>query len=118
MTAKRVKSVHRFLRVGSKEMLEVLRVDEEKMCIDLSKKSLKAEDKEEATKYFKKSKQVHSIMRETAYKLKIPVEDLYERWGWDLYDKCGFEHAFDAFRIAMEDEEAVFGKITIEENER
>jgi translation initiation factor 2 alpha subunit (eIF-2alpha) len=40
-------------------------------------------------------------MRQTAIKLKTPVEQLYEQFGWDLYDKCGFEHAFDAFRVAM-----------------
>jgi translation initiation factor 2 alpha subunit (eIF-2alpha) len=37
-------------------------------------------------------------MCQTAIKLQIKVEDLYDRWGWDLYEK--FEHAFDAFRIA------------------
>jgi len=40
-------------------------------------------------------------MKQTAIKLKTPIEHLYEQFGWDLYDKCGFEHAFDAFRVAM-----------------
>ena len=82
-------------------MMEVLRVDENKMCIDLSKKSLKAEGVNAANKRLKKAKQVHTIMRQTAIKLQTPVEQLYEQFGWDLYDKCGFEHAFDAFRCAM-----------------
>jgi translation initiation factor 2 alpha subunit (eIF-2alpha) len=41
-------------------------------------------------------------MCQTAIKLNIAVEELYQQWGWDLYDeKCGFEHAYDAFRIAL-----------------
>jgi translation initiation factor 2 alpha subunit (eIF-2alpha) len=44
-------------------MMEVLRVDEEKMCIDLSKKSLKSDAVNAANKRLKKAKQVHTIMR-------------------------------------------------------
>lgn len=46
------------------------------------------------------AKKVHAIMCQTAIKLNIAVEELYQQWGWDLYD-CGFEHAYDAFRIAL-----------------
>lgn len=80
-------------------MMEVLRVDEAKMCIDLSKKSIKPEAVETATKRYKKAKQVHTIMRQTAIKLNTKVEELYEQFGWDLYEK--FDHAYDAFRIAL-----------------
>ena len=52
-------------------------------------------------------------MRQTAVKLKTPVLELYERWGWDLYDSCGFEHAYDAFRIALSDPQTVFSQIDI-----
>ena len=41
-------------------------------------------------------------MFEVALKLKIEnVEELYEAWGWDMYEKCGFDHAFDAMRVAL-----------------
>jgi translation initiation factor 2 subunit 1 len=69
VTAKRVKTVQKFLKIGKQEMMEVLRVDEVKMCIDLSKKSLKAEAVNNANKRLKKAKQVHTIMRQTAIKL-------------------------------------------------
>lgn len=94
-------------------MMEVLRVDEEKMCIDLSKKSMKPDAVDEAYKRYIQSKKVHAIMKQTAVKLKTPVETLYEQWGWDLYDACGFEHAYDAFRIALSDPDAVFSQIDI-----
>jgi len=69
VTAKRVKTVQKFLKIGKQEMMEVLRVDENKMCIDLSKKSLKADGVSAANKRLKKAKQVHTIMRQTAIKL-------------------------------------------------
>ncbi len=74
VTAKRVKTVHKFLKIGKQEMMEVLRVDEEKMCIDLSKKSIKNDAINAANKRLKKAKQVHTIMRQTAIKLQTPVE--------------------------------------------
>ena len=40
-------------------------------------------------------------MFEVAMKLKTPTEELYEAWGWDLNERCGFEHALDAMRVAM-----------------
>ena len=83
-------------------MMEVLRVDEKKMYIDLGKKNLMHDDLEEADRRWKKSKKVHEIMFEVGMKLKTPIEPLYEAWGWDLYDNCGFEHALDAMRVAMQ----------------
>jgi len=111
VSTRRVRSVLKFLKIGRREMMEVLRVDEEKMYIDLSKKSLLPDSVEEANKRYKKSKKVHEIMFEVAMKLKVPIEQLYEAWGWDMYEKCGFEHALDAMRVAMQDPEVVFSKL-------
>lgn len=63
VTNKRVKSVYKFLKIGKQEMMEVLRVDESKMCIDLTKKNVKPESTDAAVKRYKKAKQVHGIMR-------------------------------------------------------
>ena len=56
VTNKRVKSVYKFLKIGKQEMMEVLRVDEDKMCIDLTKKNVKPESQDMAVKRFKKAK--------------------------------------------------------------
>ena len=97
----RVRSVQKYLKIGRREMMEVLRVDNEKKFIDLGKKSLMPDSLDEAEKRWKKSKKVHEVMFEVAFKLKVPIEELYELWGWDLYEECGFEHALDAMRVAM-----------------
>ena len=88
-TNKRVRSIHKLLKIGKREFMEVLRVDEAKQYVDLGKKSLKPEEVDEADKNYKKCRKVHEIMIECAVKLKTPVETLYEEWGWDLYDTCG-----------------------------
>jgi len=59
-------------------MMEVLRVDQKKMYIDLGKKNLMVDDLEEAKERWKKSKKVHEIIFEVAMKLKMPSEQLYE----------------------------------------
>jgi translation initiation factor 2 alpha subunit (eIF-2alpha) len=40
-------------------------------------------------------------MKQAAIKLQTHVKVLYKQFGWDLYDKCGYEHAYDAFRVAL-----------------
>ena len=102
VSTRRVRSIQKFLKIGRREMMEVLRVDEEKMYIDLSKKSLMSDSIDEANKRWTKSKKVHEIMFEVAMKLKTPIEQLYEQWGWDLYESAGFDHALDAMRVAMQ----------------
>lgn len=42
---------------------------------------------------------VHNILKQVAIKIKCTLLELYEAFAWDLYDK--FEHAYDAFRLAM-----------------
>ena len=73
---------------------------------------------DEAEKRWKKSKKVHEIMFEVAMKLKTPIEQLYEAWGWDMYENCGFEHAYDAMRVSMQDPEVVFSKINISDEHK
>jgi len=118
VSTRRVRSVQKFLKIGRREMMEVLRVDEEKMYIDLSKKSLMPDSLKEAEKRWKKSKKVHEIMFEVAMKLKVTIESLYEAWGWDMQENCGFDHALDAMRVAMQDPDVVFSKINIPPDHR
>lgn len=79
--------------------------------IDLSKRRATAEDISAAEIRYTKSKAVHSIMRHTAEKLGLRLEDLYEQVAWPLYRTYG--HAYDAFKVAVADEEKVFGGLTM-----
>lgn len=116
VTKKRVKLVNKFLKMGKKETMMVIRVDKEKRYIDLSKKKVQATEAIATEKHYKKAKMVHNILKQVATKLDCTLLELYEQFGWDLYDK--YTHAFDAFRLIMNDPEAVFKEIKITDEQR
>jgi len=79
---------------------------------------VQSEEAAKREKYFKKSKMVHNILKEVAFKLNCKLVELYEQFAWDLYDKFNFDHAFDAFRLIMNDPDAVFSKLKISEAQK
>ncbi|MDP2439172.1 MAG: S1 RNA-binding domain-containing protein [archaeon] len=101
LSRKRIRSVNKHVRVGRQEVLQVLRVDQDKGYIDLSKKLIQKEDVVECTNRYKKSKQVHSVMQRVSTLTGMPLEELYQKVGWPLYKKHG--HAFDALTLIVSD---------------
>lgn len=114
LTRRRIRSIHKLIRVGRQEVVAVVRVDQEKGYIDLSKRRVTPEDIPKAEEKFNKSKQVHSIMRHVAETCKVPLIQLYQEFGWDLYKKFG--HAYDAFKIAVTNPEQVLASYTLRED--
>ncbi|KAI8066545.1 eukaryotic translation initiation factor 2 alpha subunit-domain-containing protein [Gongronella butleri] len=114
LSRRRIRSVQKLIRVGRNEVVVVLRVDEEKGYIDLSKRRVTPEDMARCEEKFNKSKAVHSILSHVAQKHDLPLKGLYETVGWPLYRKFG--HAYDAFKVAIADPSAVFEGIELEDN--
>jgi translation initiation factor 2 subunit 1 len=85
------------LQVGKTEVAMVLRVDEERGYIDLSKKHVTAEDATRAEERHTKTRAVHGILTRVAATCGVSLLTLYEVFGWDLYRR--FEHAHDALRL-------------------
>lgn len=112
-TMRRTKNVKKVLKLGSQDVMQVIEVDPEGGFIDLSKRTVQINDINEKKAFFEKSKVVHLIMRLTAFNLQCKTLDLYEAFGWDLYDK--FEHTYDAFKLCLSEPELVFSKVTISE---
>ncbi|KAL1931189.1 hypothetical protein VTP01DRAFT_10326 [Rhizomucor pusillus] len=106
LSRRRIRSVQKLIRVGRNEVVVVLRVDEEKGYIDLSKRRVTPEDIAKCEERFNKSKAVHSILRHVAEKHDVALKELYESIGWPLYRKFG--HAYDAFKVAITDPNSVF----------
>jgi translation initiation factor 2 subunit 1 len=52
----------------------------------------------------------------TAHTLKKKLIEIYEEWGWDLYDK--FDHAYDALKLCLTDPEEVYKRVNIPEDHR
>lgn len=110
----RIKNVKKYLKLGQQEAMQVENVD--RCFIDLSKKHVQVQDAEAKKVEFNKSKVVHLVMKLTAFTLQRKTIDLYEEFGWDLYDS--FAHAYDAFKLCLTDPELVWDKINITEEQK
>ncbi|KAJ2357790.1 hypothetical protein IWW50_000645 [Coemansia erecta] len=112
LSRRRIRSVQKLLRVGSSEPMAVLRVDEDKGYIDLSKKTVSAEEVQACQDRVKMSRKVHTIITHVADKRGVDPHVYYEQFGWPLYAKYG--HAYSAFKSAVADPQAVFGEFNLE----
>jgi len=102
LSRRRIRSIHKLIRVNRNEVVMVLRVDKEKGYIDLSKRRVSPEDVAACEDRFNKAKAVHGVLRHVAERRKYYLQDLYEKIGWPLYKKYG--HAYDAFKLAISDD--------------
>ena len=102
LSRRRIRSIHKLIRVNRNEVVMVLRVDKEKGYIDLSKRRVSPEDVAACEDRFNKAKAVHGVLRHVAERRKYHLQDLYEKIGWPLYKKYG--HAYDAFKLAISDD--------------
>jgi len=103
LSRRRIRSINKLIRVNRNEVVMVLRVDQEKGYIDLSKRRVAPEDLVKCEDRFNKAKAVHSVLRHVADVYRKTLESLYVTIGWPLYRKYG--HAYDAFKLALSDEE-------------
>jgi translation initiation factor 2 subunit 1 len=102
LSRRRIRSIHKLIRVNRNEVVMVLRVDKDKGYIDLSKRRVSPEDVAACEDRFNKAKAVHGVLRHLAERRKLYLEDLYEKIGWPLYKKYG--HAYDAFKLVISDD--------------
>jgi len=108
LSRRRIRSIHKLIRVNRHEVVLVLRVDREKGYIDLSKRRVAPEDIVKCEDRYNKAKHVHAVLRHVAEKRKLLLEDLYEKVGWPLYRKYG--HAYDAFKLALQQDDTPEGE--------
>lgn len=101
LSRKRSRSVNTLTRSGRTEYLQVLRVDKEKGCIDLSKSKVTPEEARECEARFSGAKQIHAILYNVARNRPEPLLFLYETFVWPLY-RTG-RHALTMFRAAVDD---------------
>ncbi|KAL6142019.1 hypothetical protein ACLB2K_060303 [Fragaria x ananassa] len=110
LSNRRLRSIHKHVKVGRIEPSLVFKVDETKGYVDLSKRRLSPEDIQACDDKYNKSKLVHSIMRHVAETVNIDLEELYVNIAWPLYKKYG--HAAEAFKIIATDSNLVLDSLT------
>jgi len=111
LSRRRIRSIHKLIRVGRNEVVMVLRVDKEKGYIDLSKRRVSPEDVAACEDKFNKAKAVHGVLRHLADRKELYLEELYQKIGWPLYKKYG--HAYDAFKLVLAEEIDPFAELEI-----
>jgi len=98
LSKRRIRSIKNLIRAGQIMAVAVIRVDQNKGYVDLSRRRVSHEEQQEMEEKFAKSKMVHSVMRHTAQqKPDTSLEQLCEMIAWPLYEL--YPHAYDAFKI-------------------
>ncbi|KAJ6243861.1 eukaryotic translation initiation factor 2 subunit 1 [Anaeramoeba flamelloides] len=98
----RANSFYKYFRPGKYQACLVLRVDEEKGYIDLSRKRVNNPvELEVFRRFFRKSQLVHFIMKKVAKESVKALKTLYKQIVWPLYHRS--VHPFDAFRKFLSD---------------
>jgi translation initiation factor 2 subunit 1 len=113
VSRRRFRSIKQVISVGKIIPCTVIRVDESKGYIDLSKKRVSPNDAKQVEDRYAHSRNVHSIMARVANLTGNDLEALYEMFCWDLYKQ--FDHAFFAFNAIANNDLTVLDKYEIPE---
>jgi len=90
-----IRNIRDFVRENQKMILKVLRVDPEKGHVDLSLRRVTKRERIEKIKSWKKERKSDALLRGVAEKLALPVEEVYQKAGSPLEDKCGLYEGFE-----------------------
>lgn len=113
LSKRRFRSVNKLIKVGRVEYVMVIRVDQEKGYIDLSKKRVESGDIPAVEERYSKSKKVHLIVREVSELYpEFTVTEIYQEVIWPLYQT--FPHALDGLLVCLEDPERAFKHVNRE----
>jgi len=106
LSRRRIRSINKLIRVGKTEPVVVIRVDDEKGYIDLSKRRVSPEDVEKCTDRFAKAKAINSLLRHVAdilgYTSSTQLEELYQKTAWYFEKKYNSKTvAYDIFKESV-----------------
>lgn len=114
LSRRRIRSINKLIRVGRDECVVVLRVDEEKGYIDLSKRRVSEEERRKCEEKYNKGKAVNSILRHVAETEDLELEKLYEKTAWKIEEAGGPASSFDAFKLAIGDKPEILDDLGLE----
>jgi len=112
LSRRRIRSINKLIRVGRSECVIVIRVDQDKGYIDLSKRRVAEEDVTKCEEKYARAKTVHSILTHSAAILEFEkdeqLEELYKNTAWYFDNKYGKVGAcFDAFKLCITNSSAL-----------
>lgn len=101
-----VRNIHDFIKENTKVVLKVLRVDERKGHVDLSLRRVKAQQKKEKIKSWKRAVKSENLLQILAETHDVPLDEVMERVGFPM--AVGFDDllgSFEAVKEAQENDE-------------
>jgi translation initiation factor 2 subunit 1 len=101
VAGKWVRDIRKFVRVGQKVIVMVMRIDKDKNHITLSLKRVKKYDSEKKMRDYKKEIKAEKMLGMLAEKNKITLDKVYEEIGYQLQDIFG--EVFKAFQMSQTD---------------
>ncbi len=101
LSRRRVRNIRHLIRIGKYEVFHVLRVDDDRGYVDLTKKCVTPDDMEEMKKKFSDGKLINTIMNQVAIKTGTNLTHLYETLVWSIYREN--RNVFQTFRSALAD---------------
>lgn len=122
LSRRRIRSINKLVRIGRNECVVVIRVDETKGYIDLSKRRVSPEEIQKCEEKYSKAKTVNSILRNVATKLDYDseqLEDLCERTAWFLEEQTKIPaSSYDMFKKAVTDPTVLSGCTFVSDEEK
>ncbi|KAI5180917.1 translation initiation factor 2 subunit 1 [Nematocida sp. AWRm80] len=109
LTKKRTRNIQKLIKTGALDGFLVLKVDQEKGYIDLSKKRAQYEDKILAFERYYKGKIAHNFMQSISMKCECSLHQLYEEFGWVAEREFG--SLYRCFREVLVGEKVLQNKI-------
>ncbi|KRH95064.1 Alpha subunit of translation initiation factor eIF2 [Pseudoloma neurophilia] len=87
LSKKRIRNIHKLIKINKIEVLSVLRVDKAKGYIDLSRKKVIESDFNNTYRSYIKNKIANNIISSLANRLNEHPIRLYEQWAWEKAEK-------------------------------
>ncbi|MGF3523022.1 MAG: translation initiation factor IF-2 subunit alpha [Candidatus Bathyarchaeia archaeon] len=100
-----IRNIRDFVRENQKVVLKVLRVDQEKGHVDLSLRRVTKREKIEKIKSWKKERKAEALLKGVAEKLKMPLDELYQKAGVLIEEKYGLYEGLE--KTALEGPEVL-----------
>lgn len=112
----RITAISQHASVGKEDILVVIRLDSDKKYIDLSKRTLKPDDKEAGNQKAQRGRDVLNYMRTVADSCQVHLPDLMINVAWPLYKlfpktESSPGGALEALKLAVSKPDEVFSKL-------
>ncbi|EGD74441.1 eukaryotic translation initiation factor 2 subunit 1 [Salpingoeca rosetta] len=116
LSRRRIRSINKLVRVGKTEAVVVLRVDEGRGYIDLSKRRVSPDEVAKCENRYSEAKIVNSILRTVADATGYDLEELYEKTAWKLEEGDKPGSSYQAFKKAIVETPELFDTFGLPEN--